>query len=67
MTLLQKPTAALECLSYEFESHRFQIAQNLFFFTFFIQLNNSLVLFLSHAQRKLYVDEGPGQTLSASS
>ena len=33
MTLLQKP-AALEHLSYEFESHKFQIAKKNFFFTF---------------------------------
>ena len=36
MTLLQKPTAALEYLSREFESHKFQIAQNLIFFYFFL-------------------------------
>ena len=35
MTLLQKPTAALEYLSREFESHKFQIAQNLIFLLFF--------------------------------
>ena len=49
MTLLQKP-ATLEHLSYEFESHKFQIAQKIFFLLFYISLNNSLVWFLSHTK-----------------
>ena len=50
MTLLQKP-AALEHLSYEFESHKFQIAKKKnFFLLFYISLNNSLVWFLSHTK-----------------
>ena len=40
MTLLQKP-AALEHLSYEFESHKFQIAKKIFFYFFIFVYTSS--------------------------
>ena len=63
--LTPKPTATFECLGHEFESHKLHIVQNLFFNFFLFKKEQFSLVLITH-QRKIYVDEGPGQTLRAS-